>query len=140
MSEPDLKPFAPFAELTDPDRTILLDLMERRELAAGEVVLSEGDEANGLLLVERGVLEITSGRAGELGKLEPGSHLGGLSLGSMGRREVTLTASEPSSVLLLSREAFVRLSEDAPRAATRILEAVLCDLAATLRGGIDRLV
>ena len=93
MSELDLKPFAPFAELTDTDRVILLDLMERRELAAGEVVLSEGDEADGLLLVERGVLEITSGRAGELGKLEPGSHLGGLSLTSEADETTTCPAS-----------------------------------------------
>lgn len=138
MSEPDLQPFAVFAELTDPDRVILLDLMERRELVAGEVVLSEGDEADGLVLVEQGLLQIANERAGELANLEPGMHLGGLSLGSLGRREVTVTATEPSSVLLLSREAFVRLSEDAPRAATRILEAVLRDLAAALRGGIDR--
>lgn len=138
MSEPDLQPFAVFAELTDPDRVILLDLMERRELVVGEVVLSEGDEADGLVLVEQGLLQIANERAGELANLEPGMHLGGLSLGSPGRREVTVTAAEPSSVLLLSREAFVRLSEDAPRAATRILEAVLRDLAAALRGGIDR--
>jgi NTE family protein len=138
VSEVDLKPFAPFAELTDADRDVLLDLVERRELSAGEVVLSEGDEADGLVLVERGLLEVKSERAGELATLEAGHHLGGLSLGSMGRREVTVTASEPSSVLLLSREAFVRLVEDAPRAATRILEAVLHELSTTLRSGLDR--
>ncbi len=140
MTGLDLKKFTPFAEIMDAETALLEELLERRELVEGEVVVTEGDEADGLVLVEGGSLRMTSERTSDLGDLGPGSHMGGLSLGSLGRREVTLTAAEPTTVLLLTRSAFMRLSEDAPRAATRVLEAVLRDLGAILRAGLDDLV
>lgn len=140
MTTNDAKIFSPFSDLTAEELELVASLLEERELAAGEVVQNEGDEADGLLLLAEGRLTLSSTRAGELGCLEPGRHLGELSLAALGRREVKLIASEPSRLLIFPRSAFLRLSEDAPRAATRILEAILRDLAATVRGGLDRLL
>ncbi len=140
MSGGSAKIFAPFSDLTDEDLELVTSLLEERELVAEEVVQNEGDEADGLLLLAEGQLRLSNAHAGELGFLDPGRHVGDLSLAALGRREVTLVASEPSRVLLFSRSAFLRLSEDSPRAATRILEAILRDLAATLRDGLNRLL
>jgi len=136
----DAKPFAPFSDLTDEELELVGSLLEERELATGEVVLEEGDEADGLVLLSEGRLSLSSARTGELGTLEPGRHVGDASLAALGRREVSLVAVEPSRVLMFPRSAFLRLSDDAPRAATRILEAILRDLATSLRGGLDRLL
>jgi len=135
----ELKRFSPFAELAEADAELVEDLIEVRELETEETVVNEGDEADGLILVGAGQLRLVSERVPELPNLEPGRYMGGLSLGSLGRREVSLIAAEPSVVFLFTRSAFLRLSEDAPRAATRVLESVLRDLGASLRAGIDDL-
>ena len=139
MNAAGLKRFLPFAELDNADSELLEDLLDVRELEPGEVVVTEGDEADGLVLVQSGSLKMSSARITELRGLAAGDFMGGLSLASLGRREVTLTAAEPSTVLLLSRSAFLRLGEDAPRAATRVLEAVLRELGSNLRTGLDGL-
>ncbi|MDX1650822.1 MAG: hypothetical protein R3263_13300, partial [Myxococcota bacterium] len=64
---------------------------------------------------------------------------GGLALACVGPRMVSAVAEEPTRVRVLSRTAFHRLTEDAPRAACRILEAVLADVALALRSGVDPL-
>lgn len=140
MSGNSAKMFSPFSDLTEEDLELVTSLLEERELVEGEVIQNEGDEADGLLLLVEGELRLSSARAGELGCLEPGRHVGDLSLAALGRREVSLVATKPSRVLLFPRSAFLRLSEDAPRAATRILEAILRDLAATVREGLDRML
>ncbi len=140
MNGADLKRFAPFAELSEEELAMVSDLVEARELGMGEIVVEEGDEADGLVLVALGSLLLSSARVGELVTLPAGRHLGGTSLAALGRRELTAAAAEASRVLLFPRSAFLRLSDDAPRAATRILEAILRDLASTLRSGLDRLI
>ncbi|MCP5059501.1 MAG: cyclic nucleotide-binding domain-containing protein [bacterium] len=140
MSATSAKIFAPFSDLTDEELELVTSLLEERELVEGEVLQNEGDEADGLILLAEGSLMLSNSQAGELGTLEAGRHLGDTSLAALGRRELTLVASEPSLLLLFPRSAFLRLSEDAPRAATRILEAILRDLAATVRSGFDRLL
>ena len=140
MSPGDLKRFAPFAELSESDGELLEELLERRELVVGEVAFSEGDEADGLVLIESGEFAIENSRAGELGRVGPGRYFGGLSLASLGRRELSLTATQRSTLLLLPRSGFLRLSEDAPRGATRLLEALLRDIGSSLRSGLDWLL
>lgn len=140
MRAPSAKIFAPFSDLTDEELELLTSLLEERELVAGEVLQNEGDEADGLVLLAEGTLALSNRQAGDLGTIEAGRHLGDTSLAALGRRELTLVAEEPSLVLLFPRSAFLRLSEDAPRAATRILEAILRDLAATVRSGLERLL
>lgn len=139
MNPRDLKRFAPLAELSEEELELLDDLLEPQTLRAGQPLLREGSEGEGLLLLVEGVLRAETEREGVLGRLEPGAVLGGLSLASVGPRAMTLVAEEPAEVRVLTRTAFHRLTEDAPRAACRILEAILRDLAGTLRGGLDPL-
>jgi CRP-like cAMP-binding protein len=135
---PDLKQFAIFADLSDEERELVVDLVTRMELDPGDQLFAEGAESEGLVLVERGALALNSGRAGALGLLMAGDCLGAASLVAVGKREATAIASESACVLILSRESFRRLAEDAPRAACRMLEVALADLAGAVREGLDR--
>jgi CRP-like cAMP-binding protein len=138
VSGPDLKGFALLAELGEEERELLVELLEPVVLAAGEQLFAEGQEADGLLLVERGSVELSSGRAGALGHVGAGDTLGSISLVAVGPREATAVAREASRLWLLSRESFRRLAYDAPRAACRILEAALADFAGAVRDELDR--
>jgi CRP-like cAMP-binding protein len=138
VSEPELKGFALLAELREEERELVLDLLERTDLDGGEQLFAEGQEADGLVLVERGALALQSARAGTLGEVGAGETLGALSLVAVGPREATALARGETRVWLLSRESFRRLCEDSPRGACRILEAALADFAAAVRESLDR--
>lgn len=139
MSEPDLKQFSVLAELAEPERDAIAVLLEPVELGADRQLFREGQEAEGLLLVESGGLRLESRRQGALGDCGAGTVLGGLSLVAVGPREATAVATERSRVWLLSRTSFHRLVEDAPRAACRLLAAVLADTAQAMRGALPGL-
>ena len=139
MSRVDLKRFKLLSELQTPDLEMIESLLEPIELRPGQPVFREGQEAEGLILIDEGALRFESQRAGVLGRREAGSAFGGISLVAVGPRELTAMATERSRLLVLSRTAFHRLSEDAPRAALRILEAVLHEFGGLMRGGLDRM-
>lgn len=139
MTEPDLKRFPLLAELAEPEREAIAELLEPLELAAERQLFREGQEAEGLVLLERGALRLECRRRGALGACGAGTVLGGLSLVAVGPREATAVATERSRVWVLSRTSFHRLVEDAPRAACRLLAAVLADFAQAVRGGLPDL-
>ena len=139
MSDTDLKRFALLYDLTDSDREAVAELLEPIELVSGRQCFREGQEAEGLLLVDRGELRLESLRGGELGSCGEGESIGGLALLLVGTREVTATAVTPSRVLQLSRGAFLRLAEDCPRAALRLVQAITAEFAGAVREGLDRI-
>ena len=139
MNGSRLKRYGLLSSLGEEEREIFDSLVDEIELEAGEPLFQEGDESEGLVLVERGALRLESRRLDRAGSIGEGGDLGGLSLIALGTREVTAVASEPTCVLVLSRSAFLRLSDDAPRAAARILETILAETAALVRQGLDRI-
>lgn len=140
MNEPDLERFPLLGELSAGEREMLAHLLEPVEVDAGRQLFREGQEAEGVVLVERGALRLESRRQGALGTCGAGTLLGGLSLVAVGPREATAVAAEPSRVWLLSRTSFHRLAEDAPRAGCRLLAAVLADVAQAVRGGLEEML
>jgi CRP-like cAMP-binding protein len=138
MSEA-LRRFALLRDLSAEELELVASLLEASALRSGRTLFREGQEADGLWLVEKGSLEITSRRHGELGEVEEGEGVGALSLVTVGAREVSARAGARETTLLhLSRTAFLRLRDDSPRAASRMLEAIASDLAGLLRRGLDR--
>lgn len=140
MNEIDLKRFSLFSDLADCDRDAVAELLEPTELLAGQQFFREGQEAEGLLLIDRGELRLESERGGELGTSGEGTALGGLSLLVVGPREVTAVAVTPSRVLQLSRAAFLRLAEDYPRTGLRLVQAIMVEFAGAVREGLDHIV
>ena len=140
--KPDvLKRFALLVEFSDDERDALSDLLEKRILPNGKSVFREGDESEGLVLLEKGRLKLKSRRTGSIvGILEAEQHLGATSLFSMGKREVTAQAHGGCTIWTLSRSGLSRLLDDSPRAAFRLAEAVAGEVASLMRTSLDQLV
>ena len=134
-----LKAFALFAELSEAERDEIAELLEERRLSPGETLFQEGDEADALALVVDGSVELSSRRAAEKAVFGGGSILGSLALLAVGSRLATAVGAERASVLLLRREDFLRLAEDNPRTACRIVSAIAADAAALTRLALDSL-
>ena len=136
MIEVDLHRFPLLASLDDEELEAVAALLEARELAADQALWREGDEAEGLVLLEHGAFRFESRRFGALGRCEAPTCLGAASLVEAGPREASAYAAAPSRALLLSRTAFARLLEEAPSAAARVLAALAGELAALMRAGL----
>ncbi|MBW2734940.1 MAG: cyclic nucleotide-binding domain-containing protein [Deltaproteobacteria bacterium] len=98
-----------FQPLDPPRREALLEMFESRVYESGQLVLSEGDVAEGLYVVLSGAVRVTKQEGGEslaLAVLEAGEVFGEISL--IQRREATATVSADvkTVVLFLPRDAF----------------------------------
>jgi len=136
MSATRLKEFVPFADLSDEEREEIAELLEARSLSPGEALFAEGDDAETLVLVVDGALEISSARIPAPAQVRAGTVLGGLALFAVGTRESSAAGVERSELLLLRREDFLRLAEDRPRTACRVAMAISAELAMHLRGAL----
>jgi CRP-like cAMP-binding protein len=139
MSRGALKAFAPFAELSEAEREEIGELLEARHLSPGETLFAEGDDADALVLVVDGSLELSSRRTREKITVGSGAVIGGLSLLAVGPRETTALGAGRAEVRLLRRAEFLRLAEDNPRAACRIATALAADAAAAARQALEAL-
>src|SRR5690606_34904557 len=99
----DLKAFVPFADLSEDERAEVAELLEERSLSPGETLFIEGEEADALVLVAEGTLQVESRRTRESARLGPGSVLGGLALFTVGARETSAAGAGRAEVLLLRR-------------------------------------
>ena len=117
-----------------------MELLEERMVLKDRGIFREGEEGDGLVLVAEGRVRIESRRGVDLGDLHGGCAFGGLSLLVLGKRECSVIALTDCQVLQLSRNAFRRLVEDAPRTACRLLEAVVNQFATGLREQLDPIV
>jgi CRP-like cAMP-binding protein len=128
-----LKPFALFSDLGDGEREELAELLEERDLSAGETLFVEGEESDALVLVLRGSVELASRRSVEKIAVGAGGTIGVLALVAVGARETTAIGVDASELRLLRREEFLRFAEDHPRAAFRIAAAVAAEVAQHVR-------
>jgi len=134
MRASELKVFGLLSALTEEDREALAELLEETELVDGKSAFREGSEGEGLLLLVRGQLNLKSNRhGGDVGSITAPYHLGALSLFSPGQREVTAVAEGSCLIWQLSRSGLSRLSVDCPRAAFRIAEATVTEIAGLTR-------
>lgn len=124
MSDFDLKRYSLLKEFTDQDLEALGEVLEEKRIFAGRGIFREGEESEGLVLIESGRVRLESRRAGNLGVQGPGSAFGGISLLVLGKRECSLIAEDDCHVLELHRTSYRRLVDDAPRTACRLTEAV----------------
>ena len=140
MSEADLKRFELLANLPEADRQAVAEEMETLELEAGTALFDEGEPGEGLLLVAEGGVRVESSRATSSVELGAGAAIGAFSLVVSGPRQARAETTSRSRILVLRRSAFRRFADAEPRAACRLLEAILQEtarlgLAAVADGG-----
>src|SRR5262245_20242540 len=122
--------------LHGPEVAALLGALVERVAPAGEVLLSEGKSSDTIYLVWDGQLAVTIGEAPdamEVGRPGAGAVVGEVSFLDGGAASATLTASAPTHLFTIGREAFDGLRRDHPRAATALLRALCRTIAGRLR-------
>lgn len=133
----DLKRFTLLSELEEPEREAVAEELEEVVLEAGTLVFDEGEQGEGLLFVAEGGVRVESSRATQPAELGPGASLGAFSLVTSGPREARAETTSRSRLLVLRRSAFRRLAGAEPRAACRLLEAILRETARLGREALD---
>ena len=117
----------------------LLAALERRELAAQEVLLTAGEpSACGYLLLS-GNLEVVIDPTGARVVVPPGNFIGEVSLLDGGPATATVLAGSPAVVLCLKRDALDGLRKSAPRVAGSLVRAMTIAVVARLRRATDNL-
>jgi CRP-like cAMP-binding protein len=98
---------------------------ESRYVHEGASLFGEGDDADGAYVVQEGSFDLVSrqdvARAATVG---PGALLGELALIAETKRPVTAVAREPSSVVRIPRQLFLKMLEGYPDAALRMRDAL----------------
>jgi CRP-like cAMP-binding protein len=136
VTDADLRRFPLFAELDDAELRLVAFLLEERPLGAEQQVWREGEPSEGLWLLEQGGLRFETHGEGGLGQCEAPASFGAASLVGESMREASAFATGGGRALVLTKTAFAKLLEAAPRTAARVLAAVAVELGAILRDGI----
>ena len=102
---------------------------ESQYLHDGTVLFSQGDAADAGYVVQEGSLALAPARGGGEGEVDaltagPGTLVGELALLIETKRPVTCTAREPSTVIRISRNLFLKMLEGYPDAARRLQENI----------------
>jgi len=131
-----------FAGLEPHERDRLRAHLDRRELAAGEVLFREGEPGDRLYVLTRGsVTIVTDGARGaqRIGTFEPGVIFGEMAMLDGAVRSATAIADRPVVVYSLASEAMARLHSAAPELGSRLLVNIARHLANRLRLTTDAL-
>jgi CRP-like cAMP-binding protein len=92
---------------------------EQRDVARGDVLFSQGEDADAGFIVQRGAFRLEDGGGAEI-VAGPGALIGELALMVAMHRPSTATAMEHSSVIRVARSLFQRVLESDPAAARRL--------------------
>ena len=92
---------------------------EQRNVARGDLLFNEGDDADAGFIVQRGAFRIENGAGAEI-VAGPGALIGELALVVAMQRPSTATALEHCSVIRVARSLFQRVLESDPDAARRL--------------------
>jgi CRP-like cAMP-binding protein len=98
---------------------------ENRYVHAGEVLFREGDAADGGYVVQEGSFRLSPERQGNAARaavVGPGTLIGELALITETRRPQTATAEEPSTVIRIPRQLFLKMLDGYPDLAYRLRE------------------
>jgi CRP-like cAMP-binding protein len=129
VSALDLKRFTLLSELEEEEREAVAEELEEIALEPGRVVFDEGEQGEGLLFVAEGEVRVTSSRAPSAAVFGVGASLGAFSLVASGTRETRVETASHARLLVLRRSSFRRFADAEPRAACRLLEAILRETA-----------
>ncbi len=128
-------------DLSEDDLVAVLRALSPRALAVGQVLVEEGRPSSSLFLVTGGAMRVrVKAAAGvvEVATLGPGAIVAEISFIDGGPSSATVSATEPTTVLALDRDALDGLVEEHPAVAAKLLERVCRTLASRIRAATDR--
>lgn len=108
---------------------------EARYIHEGMSLFGEGEDADGAYVVQEGSFQLVSqnSRIAETSLAGPGTLIGELALLTEAKRTATATAREPSSVVRITRQLFLKMLEGYPDAALRLRDALAVRVNETAR-------
>lgn len=121
-----------FRHLTYQELVRLLNITEVRTYAPDERIVEEGDEGDELFIVLTGQARVHSGEA-TLTHLGPGQHLGEMALVDKAPRSASVSAEEPSKLLVIRRRDFFDIIRKDHAIAVKLLWSFLGVLTERLR-------
>lgn len=130
-------------EMSDTDLRVLADCSNRVRFRTDQEILRLGHHNASLFLVEDGLLHVRRGAKGHnvlLGRLEPGSFFGEISLFDPGPTTATVHAVTDGELIELRRHHFDTFRSRCPDAGGQMLLGILEQVAARLRRTDERLV
>jgi CRP-like cAMP-binding protein len=117
-----------FAAVTGPDLERLASMARPSAFPVGTTIFAKGDPANGLYVVERGRVKISTtsvqGRELVLNILGTGAAFGEIALLDGGERTADASACEPARLLLLETAGLIAFLESRPDVMRRMLVAL----------------
>jgi len=128
----------------DPHELARLATISREtKLANGEVLFNQGDESDGLYLIENGLIRIyltaEDSREATINLLEDGEGIGEMSLLDGLPRSAGAAALTDTRLIFIPREAFLSLLDGSPRMARQII-LTLCERLRSANAQFDQAV
>lgn len=127
-----------FQHLDTTDLWRVAPYLQTRRYRAGDVLVNEGDEGHGCLIIVDGEVDVHRGEL-HLTTLGPGTNLGEPALIRSWTRSATVTARTRVLAFAFTRWSFEELQLARPRIGTKILRALAASLADRLVDLTDRL-
>ncbi|HOL65520.1 MAG TPA: Crp/Fnr family transcriptional regulator, partial [Accumulibacter sp.] len=122
-----------FAGLDNAQLDILYQRLRLRSYTANSIVVHEGDDGNGLFVIQSGYLKVfltdQTGREVTLSLLDPGDYFGELALLDGAPRSASVMAVSRSELLHLPRASFLEMLEEQPAC----MQVVIRNLVARIR-------
>ena len=97
---------------------------ENRYVHEGVTLFGEGEDADGAYVVQEGSFDLVTRDSGKAVTVGPGALIGEVALISETRRPVSAVAREPSSVVRIPRQLFLKMLESDANAAVRMRDAL----------------
>jgi PPM family protein phosphatase len=123
MDEARLKTAPLFADLSRKERRALAQRADEVELEQGRKIVREGEWAYEFFAIEQGTAEVRRGDQ-LLGELGPGDFFGEMGLVADTRRNATVIATSPLTVIVMTAQAFRQTARELPEVATKIRAAI----------------
>lgn len=118
-----------FEGLSMAEATVLGTFMNRQDVAAGEVIVREGEVGDDLYLIESGNADVQASRGRatpiRLATLGPGDFFGEIALLTGDERTADVVAVTPMSVLRLSKDAYTRYLTHAAEVDRQIMRTAM---------------
>jgi CRP-like cAMP-binding protein len=112
-----------FANMRSRDLDSVERLADTVELAAGHVVMRQGETGHDMLVIASGSMKVErNGR--EIARIGPGDVAGEMSLLSEGARTATVTTLEPTTAVVIGHREFHTLMADSSELRDCILDSV----------------
>jgi CRP/FNR family transcriptional regulator, cyclic AMP receptor protein len=123
MDEARLKNIPLFAGLNRKERKALAPRADEIDLEQGREVVREGEFPYEFFAIEEGTAEVRRGDQ-LLAELGPGDFFGEMGLVSDTRRNATVIATSPLTVVVMTGQAFRQTARELPEVASKIRKAI----------------